>query len=132
MAATTRDGLLNEAAREYQALHETLHGLNEEHMTEVWLGTWSVRDIVAHIAGWHQEMSPALERLTRGERPIPAGVSYDDVDRTHEHFMKAAAAVPAERFQPGKTAWKIVDGNSAHHYREHAEQIRSWRASRGI
>ena len=155
MAATTKDGLLNEAAREYKTLHETLRGLNEEHMTEVWLGTWSVRDIVAHIAGWHQEMSPALERLARGERPVPADVSYDDVDgwndrfararrttpvadvlleldRAHEHFMKAAAAVPAERFQPGKTAWKIVDGNSAHHYREHAEQIRAWRASRGI
>jgi hypothetical protein len=155
VAATTKDELLNEAAREYKALHEALHGLNEEQMTEVWLGTWAVRDIVAHIAGWHQEMSPALERLARGERPVSAGVSYDDVDgwnerfasarrttavadvlleldRTHEHFMTAAAAVPADRFQPGKTAWKIVDGNSAHHYREHAEQIRTWRASRGI
>jgi len=155
VTANTKEELLNEAAREYKALHETLHGLNEGHMTEVWLGTWSVRDIVAHIAGWHQEMSPALERLARGERPIPEGVSYDDVDgwnarfaearrttsvadvlleldRTHEHFMKAAAGVPAERFQPGKTAWKIVDGNSAHHYREHGEQVQGWRASRGI
>lgn len=155
MTATTKDELLNEAAREYKALHETLQGLNETQMTEVWLGTWSVRDIVAHIAGWHEEMSPALERLARGERPIREGVSYDDVDswndrfakarsstpvadvlleldRTHERFMKAAAAVPAERFQPGKTAWKIVDGNSAHHYREHAEQVRDWRASRGL
>ena len=32
----------------------------------------------------------------------------------------------------GKTAWKIVDGNSAHHYREHADQIRAWRKSRGV
>ena len=117
MAATTKDELLNEAAREYKALHETLQGLNETQMTEVWLGTWSVRDIVAHIAGWHQEMCPALERLARGDRPIPEGVSYDDVDgwnerfaaarrgtavadvlleldRTHEGFMKAADAVP--------------------------------------
>ena len=155
MAATTKDELLNEAAREYQALYETLQGLNETQMTEVWLGTWSVRDIVAHIAGWHQEMGPALERLARGERPIREGVSYDDVDgwnarfaearsrtavadvllefdKSHESFMKAAVAVPAERFQPGKTAWKIVDGNSAHHYREHAEQIRLWRSTRGI
>jgi hypothetical protein len=155
VAATTKEELLNEAAREYKALHETLQGLNETQMTEVWLGTWSVRDIVAHIAGWHQEMSPALERLARGERPVPEGVSYDDVDswnerfaaawrttpvadvllemdRTHEHFLKAAAAVPAERFQPGKTAWKIVDGNSAHHYREHGDQVREWRVARGI
>ncbi|MBI1737371.1 MAG: ClbS/DfsB family four-helix bundle protein [Candidatus Rokubacteria bacterium] len=100
-------------------------------------------------------MGPALERIARGERPVPAGVSYDDVDawnakfaaagrnstvadllleldKTHEYFMQAAAAVPAERFQPGKTAFKIVDGNSAHHYREHGEQIRAWRASKGV
>ena len=153
MAPTTKDELLNEAAREYKALHEALQGLNETQMTEVWLGTWSVRDIVAHIAGWHQEMSPALERLARGERPMREGVSYDDVDgwnerftaarrgtavadvlleldRTHEAFMKAAAAVPMGRFEAGKTAWKIVDGNSAHHYHEHAEQIRAWRSAR--
>lgn len=155
MAATTKAELLNEAAREYKALHEALQGLNEAQMTEVWLGTWSVRDIVAHIAGWHQELGPALERLARGERPIPEGVSYDDVDawnerfvaprratavaevlleldKTHEYFLKVADAVPAGRFQPGKTAWKIVDGNSAHHYREHGEQIRAWRSTRRI
>jgi hypothetical protein len=155
VAATTKEELLNEAAREYKAFHEALQGLNETQMTQGWLGTWSIQDIVAHIVGWHQEMSPALERLARGERPIPEGVSYDDVDgwnarftetrramavadllleldRTHEHFLRAAAAVPAERFQAGKTAWKIVDGNSAHHYREHREQILAWRAAQGV
>jgi hypothetical protein len=153
--ASTKEELLNEAAREYKALHEALQGLNEEQMTEVWLGTWSVRDIVAHIAGWHREMAPALARMARGERPVPEGVSYDDVDawnerfaaarrgtavadvlleldKTHEDFLKAADAVPRERFQPGKTAWKIVDQNSGHHYREHAEQIRAWRSARGL
>ena len=151
----TKDELLNEAAREYKAFHEALQGLNESQMTEVWLGTWSAKDIVAHIAGWHAEMGPALERLAHGERPLPEGVSYEDVDawnerfaaarrstpvadvlleldKTHEYFLRAATTVPAERFQPGKTAWKIVDQNSAHHYREHAEQIRAWRASRGV
>lgn len=124
-------------------------------MTEVWLGTWSVKDLVAHLVGWHRELIPALERLARGERPVPEGVSYEDVDawnakfaaaargtavadtllefdRSHEAFLHAAAAVPAERFQPGKTAWRIVDLNSAHHYREHGDQIRSWRRARGI
>ena len=153
--ATDKDSLLNAAAREYRALHEAIHGLNEDHMTEVWLGTWSIREIVAHMAGWHREMAPALERLARGERPVPDGVSYDDVDawnakfaaagrdaavadllleldKTHEFFIQAAAKVPAERFQPGKTAYKIVDQNSAHHYREHGDQIRAWRAGKGV
>ena len=148
----TKDELLNAAAREYKALHDALKGLDEARMTEVWLGAWSVKDIVAHISGWHRELGPALERLARGERPIPDGVSYDDVDgwnarfvaakkddsvaealleldRSHEAFMRAAAAVPAERYEPGKTAWKIVDLNSAHHYKEHGDQIRAWRAA---
>jgi hypothetical protein len=153
--ATDKESLLNDAAREYRALHEAIHGLNEEQMTEVWLGTWSIKDIVAHMSGWHREMGPALERIARGERPVAEGVSYDDVDawnakfagagrgtsvadllleldKSHEYFLRAAAAVPAERFQPGKTAYKIVDLNSAHHYREHGGQIRAWRATRGV
>jgi len=116
----TKDELLDRAAREFRALHDTLRGLNESDTTRVWLGAWSVRDIVAHISGWHREMTPALERLARGERPFPEGVSYDDVDawnatfaaarrgtsvadalleldRSHEDFMRAAAAVPAGR-----------------------------------
>jgi hypothetical protein len=154
-ASAAKDELLLAAAREYKAFHEALHGLNDEQTAEVWLGTWSVKEIVAHISGWHREMVPALDRLARGERPIPPGVSYDDVDawnarfaatahgrevadllleldRSHEDFMQAAARVPAERWQPGKTTHRIVDDNTAHHYREHADQIRTWRASRGV
>ena|SRR5436190_13901991 len=147
--------LLIQAAREYKAFHESLHGLNEDHLAEVWLGDWSIKEIVAHMSGWHREMTPVLERLARGERPVPPGVSYDDVDawnarfaaaakgvevtdllleldRSHEDFMLAADHVPAERYDPAKTTYRIVDGNSAHHYHEHGEQIREWRASRGI
>ena len=152
---TAKQELLNQAAREYKAFHESLQGLNEADLTEVWLGTWSIKDIVAHIVGWHSEMGPALERIARGERPVPEGVSYDDVDswnakfvaarrgaeaadllleldKSHERFMHQADAVPEERFQPGKTTYKIVDGNSAHHYHEHGEQIRAWRAANGV
>jgi hypothetical protein len=150
---SAKQELLNQAAREYKTFHESIQGLNEEHLTEVWLGVWSVKDIVAHIAGWHRELTPALARLARGERPVPEGVSYDDVDawnarfaaahqdaaaadvllefdKSHEEFMQAAAAIPEERFVPGKTAYRIVDMNSAHHYKEHGDQIREWRRSK--
>jgi Protein of unknown function (DUF1706) len=152
---SAKQDLLDEAGRQYRAFHEAVQGLNEGHMTEVWLGSWSVRDIVAHISGWQRELGPALLRLARGERPMPEGVSYDDVDawnarfasakrdmpvadvlieldRSHEEFMHAAAQVPEERYVPGKTAWKIVDLNSAHHYKEHGDQIRAWRATRDL
>src|SRR5437868_13730450 len=86
---SAKPDLLNDAAREYKAFHEAIHGLNEEQMAEVWLGTWSVREIVAHIIGWHREMTPALQRIARGERPVPEGVSYDDVDAWNARFVEA-------------------------------------------
>ena len=152
---TPRDDLLNQAAREYNNFAAAIHGLNEDHLTEVWLGTWGIREIVAHMSGWHREMGPVLERLAHGERPRAEGVSYDDVDawnarfvsdkkdwpldeilleldRSHEYFMHMAAKVPADRVLPGKTAYRIIDQSSAHHYREHGEQIRAWRESRAL
>jgi hypothetical protein len=152
---SAKDELLNRAAREYNAFEEAIHGLNEDHLSEAWLGAWSVRDIVAHISGWHRELGPALERLARGERPIPEGISYEEVDawnakfaaakknwpledvlleldRSHEYFMQRAAQVPPERVEPGRTAYRIIDLNSAHHYKEHGDQIREWRAARNL
>lgn len=149
-----KQDLLKRAAEEYRSFHQAIDGLNEEQLTEPWLGTWSIRDIVAHMVGWHREMGPALERMARGERPIPPGVSYEDIeawnanfaagsrgkrvtdvllefDASHEDFITAADRVPEERFEPGKTAHRIVDLNSAHHYKEHGDEIRAWRASRG-
>ena len=35
---SAKQDLLNEAARQYRAFHETIQGLNEEHMAEAWLG----------------------------------------------------------------------------------------------
>jgi len=149
-----KEDLLVRAARALIGFHESLDGLGETDLTDASLDGWSIRDILAHLSGWHREMTPALERLARGERPFPEGVRYDDVDawnarfataarevevtdlllqldRTHQEFLAAAATVPAERFAPDRTAYRIVDLNSAHHYRTHADQIRAWRATRG-
>ena len=154
-SATPKAELLSQAALEYNAFEQAIHGLNEDHLLEVWLGSWSIRDILAHLSAWHREMGPALERLTRGERPVHEGVSYDDVDawnarfvaarkdwslaetlleldRSHEYFMHAAGAVPEERVRPGTTAHRIIDVCTARHYREHGDQIRAWRADRRL
>ena len=74
---------------EFGLFKRALAGLDEARMRQIWLGTWSARDIVAHISGWHREMGPALERLARGERPIAEGVSYDDVDAWNGRFAEA-------------------------------------------
>jgi hypothetical protein len=147
--------LLAGADAEFVKLKEAFAGLSEAEMILVWCGSWSARDIAAHISGWHREMIPVLERIARGEKPIPDGVSYEDVDAwndklaaakkfwatadifsemdaSHAEFKRAATVVPDDRLAPGKTAHKIVDLNSRHHYRVHRDDIAAWRTSKGI
>ncbi len=145
-----KQDLLRQADEELVALKAAVAGLSDAALTRAWLGTWGVREILAHMVGWHREMIPVLERLARGEKPIADGVSYEDVDAwnarfvaaraalspaavlrelaaSHRDFLVAAGAVPDARFVAGKTATRIVDLNGPHHYREHGDQIRDWR-----
>ena len=144
--------LLEKAEREYDGLKAAIKGLDEAQMSQVWLGSWGVREILAHVAGWHREMIPALERLGRGEAPYPDG-AYDDfdswnarfvearkgrssadllreVDASHRELLSTASRLPDEHFAEGKPASGLVDGVAAGHYREHAGQIRQWRQLR--
>jgi hypothetical protein len=150
-----KDELLRQADDDFGALKRALVGLSDDAMRRPCSGAWGVREILAHIAGWQREMIPVLERVARGERPIPEGVSYEDVDgwnarhvaarrgltvegvraeldASHCDFLAAAGAVPEARFAPDRTAARVVDLNGPHHYREHAAQIRAWRRQAGL
>jgi hypothetical protein len=141
--------LLQQAEQEYDGLKAAIKGLDEAQMSTVWLGSWGVWEIVAHISGWHREMIPALERLHRGEAPYPDG-AYDDfdawnarfvearkgqapaelvraLDASHRDLLSAASRLPDDHFAEGKPASGLVNGVTSGHYREHAEQIRQWR-----
>jgi hypothetical protein len=144
--------LLTEAESAYNELREAVDRVPDVRMTEPWLGSWGAREILIHISGWHREMIPALERIGRGQPPHPDGVSYDDFDAwnarfvdakrgvkvadvraelaaSHRDFVAAAAALTDEHLAPGGAARDLVAGVGAGHYREHAGQIREWRAT---
>jgi hypothetical protein len=140
--------LLREADEAFSELHQAIDGLTEEQLLRVWFGTWSVREILIHISGWHQAMTPALERIARGEEPYPSG-TYDDfdawnarfvvekagvkiadvlseLDASQRNFVEAASALPDQDFAPGGAARDLFEGAGAGHYREHAARIREW------
>ncbi|HTO13440.1 MAG TPA: ClbS/DfsB family four-helix bundle protein [Candidatus Binatia bacterium] len=138
--------LLQEADEAFGDLRQAIDELDDARLTRVWLGTWSIREILIHAAGWHREMIPALARVARGEAAYPAG-TYDDFDAwnarfvedrrgvkvadviaqleaSHRDFVRAAGAVPDQHFAVAKD---VLDGAGTGHYREHAGQIRAWR-----
>ena len=145
-----KEKALQEAAQAYTELREAVSGLDEAQSRAVWLGTWGVREILIHIAGWDREMAPAFARIERGEAPYPAG-AYDDYDAWNARFVEAgkhaetreiladleschrglataAAALGDEHFAMGSPARELLDSIAPRHYREHTAQIRQWRS----
>ena len=151
----SKNDLLREMDAGFAALLDAVDGLSEEQMTRVWYGDWSVRDILAHVAGWHREEIAMLERMARGERPVPESADYTDDDAWNarfvakwrdasagevlaelkgikEAYVAAAGRLPEERFEEGRTAHRLVQQGCTEHYREHGGEIREWREREGI
>jgi hypothetical protein len=150
-----REQLIQQLNSGFAALLESVEGLSDEQMTRVWYDDWGVRDVLAHVAGWHREMAKAFERIAQGERPVPEGVDYSNFDAwnanfasdassvnpstviaelqaSQKAFVDAASSLPEDRFEEGKTAYRILHTTGIEHYREHEPPIREWRKSEGI
>jgi hypothetical protein len=151
----SKDALLREMDAGFAGLMDAVNGLSEEQMTRVWYGDWSVRDILAHVAGWHREEIAMLERMARGERPVPESADYTDDDAwnarfaakwraasagevladlnaSKEAYVAAASRLPGERFGEGRTAHRLVQEGCINHYQEHGNEIKEWRKREGI
>ncbi len=145
-----REQLLAELDEAFAGLQATYKDLPEARKRDVMQGTWSVKDILVHIAGWHREMAGALTRIANGERAAPEGVDYSNLDAWNARFVEAARAtrvlevereltnsfeafrqailaLPENRLIPGRTADRIVHEAGMDHYRHHAAQIQAWR-----
>lgn len=150
-----RDQLIAQVNESFDDLLAVASDLSDDQTTKVWFGEWGVREILAHVAGWHWEMSKALERIAAGERPVPEGISYDDADAVNAGFVRAATGktpravledmiaskdafvaaaltVPEDRYEEGRTAARLLQGTGFGHYQEHLPQIREWRQREGI
>jgi hypothetical protein len=156
---TDKASALKTVDAEYRNLLKAIDGLDDTAMARVWFGAWSAKDVIAHVMGWEREMTGALERIARGERPTPEGVDYSDSDawnakfaagyhgissrtviadwqQAHQGYVKAAQAIPGDRYgeKDGKLATvnRLLQTSGSGHYKEHAPQILEWRKSQGI
>lgn len=157
--ADDKASAIKELQDEYENFRRALKGLEPEQLSRPFLDGWSVKEIVAHVMGWEQEMVAALERMARGERPTPEGVDYSDGDawnakfeaqmaaispqtvlatwrQAHMNYVNAAKDVPEERYgeRDGKpqTVNRLLQTSGTGHYEEHAEAIREWRKKEGL
>lgn len=147
---SNKDSLLQRLDEGFADFKKTFDGLTEDQQSQPFLDNWNLKELLAHVSGWHREMSGALERMGRGERPTPEGVDYSDADTWNAKFSAgkggdsmdtavqeleasfaafraATAALPEDRFEPGRTVDRMIHTTGIHHYQEHGGHIQEWR-----
>jgi len=148
---------INDLERAHEQFRGPLEHLDDAAFSETWLGEWNLSQLLAHMAGWYNEMSGAFGRAGRGERPTPEGVDYSNSDEWNAKFAKdahagksalksydaayqayvaAARALPEnlygtdpERGRP--LIWnRLLQASGIGHFEEHQPQLEAWLRSR--
>jgi hypothetical protein len=149
-------GLLDRIQVEHHRLEILLAQLDENQMVQPGVaGSWSVKDILAHITAWEQHMLQCLHETLQGLTPVlPANkhaLHHWNVRIYEENQFKPLAEVQAafqqssqEVFKkieatseeellreiqgawPEGPLWQGIADNTCAHYKEHAASIRAW------
>lgn len=152
---TTKDDNIAQLETAYSEFRARIAGLPAEAYAEEWLGEWNLSELLAHMSGWFQAMATGLERVGRGERPVPEGTDYSDVeawnatfaanvqpgpaslegwDAAFRAYAEAARMLPDDLFgeKDGRPriASRLLDGAGIHHFGEHGPQVDAWLAAR--
>ena len=142
---------IGQAREAFVRLMSAIDGLDEQELTTPAIDAWSVREILAHIAGWTLIDTRIMRRLARGERPLPEGQERGtgesrnpayaaeassksgatvvaELRSAFDQFLTAAESVPDVRFAEGRTAQRIMQESARQHLYEHSAQIEAYRA----
>jgi len=116
-------------------------------------GSWSVRDIIAHVTWWEEEALEHLPRIREGGRPPRYSVMYGGIDafnalrteqrRTlsldavlrqhddvHARLIEYVREAPEELFARETRFRRRLKLDTYGHYPIHATAIREWRRAR--
>ncbi len=65
----TKDQVINNLITARRNIFELAQGLSPAKQDQVFLGVWSVRDLLAHLIGWDYTNREAVQEIMRGARP---------------------------------------------------------------
>lgn len=133
---------------------DAINGIPEEKMSAVAFGTWSVKDVLCHLASWEQFAVPDLQRISRGHIPQLATLRLEEVDDWNAGLMRSRSLFPLPQvmveledsrrqyidalnaqpegvFATGQMVQRLTDG-LVNGEKGHAAAIREWRQKEGV
>jgi len=149
-----RRQLLKRLDKAWEAFKESYVGLSDSELMEPGVtGTWSVRDILAHVTTWEEEALTHLPLILDGGKPPRYSVTYGGIDAfnaqmteqkrdfslsevlrqlddTHHRLIDFIESAPDDQFIRETRFRHRLRLDTYSHYPKHAEAIRKWREQR--
>jgi hypothetical protein len=149
-----RAQLLQKVDARWQELVASYAGLSAAEMQDPGVtGTWSVKDIIAHVTVWEEEALTHLPAILAGRRPPRYSVTHGGInafnaqmtqrnrelsladvlrrrDDTHRRLLAFVESVPESECGGDTRFRRRLRLDTYGHYAVHANAIRQWRESR--
>ena len=146
--------LLTRIEEPWSALKAAYGGLSEAEMLEPGvIGTWSVKDIIAHVTSWEEEALTHLPVVLAGGKPPRYSVTHGGInafnaqmtarnrdvplsevlrrrDETHRRLLAFIQGAPEEAFATDTRVRRRLRLDTYGHYAIHTKAIRKWREHR--
>lgn len=150
-----KEALFRRIDAAWRELQDALEGLSEEEMTAPGaVGEWSVRDLIAHVTTWEEEALKALPVILEGG-PLPRYASQGGIDAfnarqqeakrglslqrlamemnaTHQRLLALLDRAPEQAYAQEGRFLRRLRLDAYGHWRGHARDVLSWRASKGL
>ena len=118
-------------------------------------GTWSIKDIILHVASWEEEALRHLPHILAGGRPPRYSVLYGGIDafnaqtternrslsvgealrhrdETHRRLIAFIQTVPDDQFISDTRFRRRLRADTYGHYPKHTGAIGRWRRKRSV
>ncbi|HWR65186.1 MAG TPA: DinB family protein [Bellilinea sp.] len=147
--------VIDKVEKAWMDFHQSYAGLSPELMIQPGVdGLWMVRDLLAHVSWWEDELLIHLPEILQGIRPQRYSVLYGGIDafnalmtekwapltltevqrkmqETHAKVIEYLQSTPEEAFSSGSRFRRRILLDTYGHYPYHAKSIRDWRAKTG-
>jgi hypothetical protein len=148
--------LLKKIDLSWQDFKASVEGIPDAQFLEPGVtGSWSVKDILAHVTTWEEETLKHLPTILAGNQPpryadlfggldafnahmteIKKGLTCADVlsqlDETHQRLIAYIEIAPDEQIATETRFRRRLRLDTYSHYPMHASAIRQWRAKHNI
>jgi len=149
-----RRRLLGQLETMWTAFRNSYTGLSESDLMESGVtGTWSVRDIIAHVTTWEEEALKHLPAILDGRKPPRYSVTYGGIDafnalmttkkaglsladvleqqeQVHRSVIEVVERAPENALTPDARFRRRLRLDTYGHYPKHTAAIERWRERR--